>query len=187
MSELRDRLIEIEPLGAERNQKLEQEIRAMLEPKMSRWMKVYWGASAAGSLIFAVCAVPMLFFVPMTTNARLIWGIFGVLNALVGAFLLWRIWKGSMNIGQQFAGGKASFGVAMLISVLLLINTVAQPTLENLAWDIFGVTFLVLTATIAITNQVVAAQNYSREQTLKLEYRLAELMEKLTQGGQGGK
>src|SRR5689334_2450760 len=116
MSELRDRLIEFEPLGAERYQKLEQEIRAMLEPKMSRWEKVYWGASAAGSLMFAVSAAPLVLFVPMTTNARMLWGIFGVLNALVGAFLLWRIWKGSMNIGQQFAGSKASFAVAMLIS-----------------------------------------------------------------------
>jgi hypothetical protein len=187
MSELRDRLIEVEPLGAERNQKLEQEIRAMLEPKMSRWQRVYWGASAAGGLMFAVCAVPMVLFVPMSTSARMIWGIGGVLNALVAVFLLWRIWKGSMNLEQQFAGGKASFGVAMLITNLLLINTIAQPTLENLAWYMFGITLLVLTATIAVTNQVVAAQNYSREQTLKLEYRLAELVEKLAQGGQGGK
>jgi len=183
MSELRNRLIEVEPLSAERTHKLEQEIRAMLEPKMSRWQKLYWGFCAVGSLMFAIGAVPMVFFVPMAANARMLWGIYGVLNAVVAAFLLWRLWKGSMNLGQQFAASGASLAVAMLIAVLLLIYAIANPTLENLAWGMMGIPGLVLAATIAVHNQVVAAQLSSREQTLKLEYRLAELMEKLGQRG----
>jgi hypothetical protein len=185
MSELRNRLFEVEPLRAERNQKLKQEIRAMLEPKMSRWEKMYWGFSAVGSLVFAISALPMVFLAPVSPTMRMTWGILGVLNAAVAAFLIWRIWKGSMNLGQQFAAGKASVGIAMLITVLLLINAIAYPTLENLAWGMVGITGLVLAASIAVHNQVLASELNSREQTLKLEYRLAELAEKLAQAGQG--
>jgi hypothetical protein len=181
MSELRKQLIEIEPLSVQRNEKLDQEIRAMLEPKMSRWEKVYWGASAAGSLFFVICAIPIVFFAPVTAKMRMIWGFFGVVNALAAVFLLWRIGKGSMNLKQQFKAGKASVGVAMLITVLLLINAIGNPTLENLAWGLFGVTGLVLAASIAVHNQVLSAELNSREQSLKLEYRLADLAEKLGQ------
>jgi peptidoglycan/LPS O-acetylase OafA/YrhL len=181
MSEFRNRLMDIEPLSAERNAKLKQEIQAMFEQKMSRWEKVYWGASAAGSLVFAVCAIPIVFFAPVTTNVRMIWGVFGVINALVAAFLLWRIRNGSMNLPQQFAAGKASVGVTMLITTLLLINATAHPTLENLVWSLFGVTWVVAAAAIAVHNRVMAAELNSREQVLKLEYRLAELAEKLGQ------
>ena len=181
MSELRNRLIEFEPLSAERNQKLEQEIRTMFEPKMSSWEKAYWGFGAAGSLMFAVCAVPMVFVAPVTTNVRVIWGIWGVINAVVAVFLIWRITKGSMNLGQQFAAGKASTGVAMLIAVLLLMNAIAYPTLENLAWGLVGVIGLVLAASIAVHNQVLLAELNGKEQALTLEYRLAEVLEKLGQ------
>jgi hypothetical protein len=181
MSELRNRLVEIEPLSAERNEKLQREIQAMFEPKMSRWDKMYWGASAAGSLLFAVVAIPMVFVAPVSPVERKLWAIFGVLNAIVGVFLVWRVWKGSMHFGQQFAGSKWAPGVAMLIAVLLLINAVNNPTIENVAWELFGVMFLVLTLSIAVLNQVLSAELNSREQALKLEYRLAELAEKIGQ------
>src|SRR6476661_6672205 len=106
MSELRNRLVEIEPLSAERNEKLQREIQAMFEPKMSRWDKMYWEASAAGSLLFAVVAIPMVFVAPVSPVERKLWAIFGVLNAMVGVFLVWRVWKGSMHFGQQVAGSK---------------------------------------------------------------------------------
>jgi len=183
MSELRDRLFEVEPLCAERNEKLQREIQAMFEQKMSRWEKVYWGASAAGSLVFTISAIPIVFLAPVAPGVRMVWAIFGVLNAVVGAFLVWRLWKGSMHLGQQFAGGKAGVGVAMLVTVLLLMNVINNPTVENLAWGLIGVASLVLAASIAVHNQVLSAELNGREQALKLEYRLAELAEKLVGRG----
>ena len=46
----------------------------------------------------------------------------------------------------------------------------------NPAWGLFGVTWLVLAAAIAVLNRVMAAEIDSREHSLRLEYRLAELM-----------
>src|SRR5436190_19552186 len=102
MSELRSRLIEVEPLSVERNEKLQQEIRAMFEQKMSRWEKVYWAAGATGSLVFAISAIPIVFFAPAEPAQRTVWAILGVLNAVVAAFLFRCLWKGSMNLGVQF-------------------------------------------------------------------------------------
>jgi len=180
MSELRNRLMEVEPLSVERNEKLKQEIQAMFERKMSRWEKMYWAAGAAGSLMCAISAIPFVLFAPAAPGVRTVWAILGVLNAIVAAFLVWRLWKGSMNVGQQFAAGKYAVGVAMLIAVLLLMNAIANPALDSLAWALFGVICLVLAASIAVLNQVMAAELSSREQTLKLEYRLADLFERLS-------
>lgn len=184
MSDLRNKLLEIEPLDAlplssERNEKLQQEIRAMFETKLTSWEKWYYGASAAGSAVFAAAALVLVCFAPVPPAERMIWGTFGVINALVAAFILRRMWKGSMNLREQFALGKAAVGVTLGIAILILMNALWHPTLENLAWGLFGVTALVLAATIAIHNRVMAAELDSREHTLKLEYRLAELLDKL--------
>src|SRR5215203_2283202 len=108
MSELRNKLLDVEPLSVERNEKLEQEIRAMFETKMSTWEKWYYGASAAGSMIFATVAIAVVGFAPVAPTEWMIYGVFGVINALVAAFVFWRMRKGSMNLREQFALGKAS-------------------------------------------------------------------------------
>jgi len=179
MNKLRERLLEIEPLSASRNEKLQQEIQAMFEPKMSRWEMWYWGASLAGSVVGAVSGVFIACFVPAEASVRTIWGVFGVINAMMAVFVLRGMRKGSMNLREQFALGKASVGVTLLIASLILINAIWRPSLENLAWGLFGVTWLVLAAAIAILNRVMAAAIDGREHSLRLEYRLAELMEKL--------
>jgi hypothetical protein len=179
MSELRNKLLEIEPLSIERNEKLQQEIRAMFEPKMSRWERWYWGASLAGSLIGAVSGGIIACFVPAGASVRTIWGVFGLINAFMAVFVLRGMRKGSMNLREQFALGKASVGVTLLIATLILINAIWRPSLENLAWGLFGVTWLVLAAAIAILNRVMEAELNSRERSLQLQYRFAELLEKL--------
>jgi hypothetical protein len=62
---------------------------------------------------------------------------------------------------------------------LILINAIARPSLENLAWGLVGLTSLVLMAMIALHNQVLSTELNTRERSLQLEYRLAELVEKL--------
>jgi hypothetical protein len=116
---------------------------------------------------------------PVTPAVRATWGFFGVCNALVAAFVGRGMMKGSLNLKQQFAFGKISVGVTLFITILILMNAIAYPSLENLAWGLFGVTFLVLAAAIAVHNRVLAAEMNSRENALQLEYRLAELVEKL--------
>jgi hypothetical protein len=179
MSELRKRLLEIEPLSASRNEKLQMEIQAMFEPKLSRWEMLCWGASVAGSVVFAVSAVGVVFFARVDPNVRAIWGIFGVCNVLAAAFVLRGMRKGSLNLREQYALGKASVAVTLLITILILMNAIWHPSLENLAWGLFGVTCLVLAAAIAVHNRVMAAEMNSREHSLQLEYRLADLLEKL--------
>ena len=179
MSDLRSELLEIEPLSVERNEKLQEEIRAMFEPKMSRWEKWYWGASAAGSVVFAVCAVVVVCFAPVAPAERSIWGAVGAFNALVAAFVLWRLRKGSMNLRQQFEIGKWSVGVTLGVTLLILMNAIWHPTLENLAWGLVGITCLLLAAAIAVLNRVLAAELSSREHSLQLEFRLAEVLERL--------
>ena len=181
MSELRQRLIDIEPLSAERNQKLQTEIQAMFEPKLTKWEKIYWGASVAGSTFFALCAAIVVFAPRLDPTTRAIWAALGLGNAAAAAFILRGMRKGSLNLREQFALGKLLPGVAMLIAILILINAIARPSLENLAWGLVGVIGLILAGTITILNQVLSAELNTRERSLQLEYRLAELMETLAE------
>ena len=179
MSEFRKRLIDLEPMNEERNEKLRQEIKTMFEPKLSRFEMVYWGMSVAGSTFFAFCALVIVLFAPVETPVRALWGSLGALNALAAVFILLALRKRSINLRHQFALGKALVGVTLLITILILMNAIARPSLENLAWGLVGLTSLVLMAMIALHNQVLSTELNTRERSLQLEYRLAELVEKL--------
>jgi hypothetical protein len=180
MSEFRQRLIEIEPLSTKRNEDLQKEIQAMFEPKMSAWEKFYWSFGVLGCAMNAVGCIAFAVFAPAELAMKAVWGALGVGNAVAAVFVLRRMRKGSMNLQQQFAAGKAAVGVAMFIAVLILINAINNPSLQNLAWGLCGVIGLVLAAAIAIHNRVLSAELNSREQLLQLQYRLAELAEKLS-------
>ena len=179
MSEFRKRLIDLEPMSEERNQKLREEIKIMFEPKLTRFEMVYWGLSVAGSAFFALCALVIALFAPVEMSVRVLWGSLGALNALAAVFILLALRKRSINLRHQFALGKAAVGVTLLITMLILVNAIARPSLENLAWGLVGLTSLVLIALIAIHNQVLSSELNTRERSLQLEYRLAELIEKL--------
>jgi hypothetical protein len=181
MSELRQRLIDLEPMSEERNQKLRQEIKIMFEPKLSRFEMVYWGLSVAGSTVFALGALIIVLFAPVETPVRVLWGSLGAFNALVAVFIFLGLRNRSINLRHQFALGKAFVGITMLITILLLMNAIAWPSLTNLAWGLVGLTGLVLIAMIALHNQVLSSELNTRERSLQLEYRLAELVEKLSQ------
>lgn len=179
MSEFRKRLIDLEPMSEERNQKLRQDIKIMFEPKLSRWERVYWGMSVAGSTFFALCALVIVLFAPVEVPVRALWSSLGALYALVAVSIFFGLRKCSINLRHQFALGKALVGLTLLIAILILMNAIARPSLENLAWGLVGLTSLVLIAMIALHNQVLSSELNTRERSLQLEYRLAELVEKL--------
>ena len=151
----------------------------MFEPKLSRFEMVYWGMSVAGSTLFAFCALLIALFAPVETPVRALWGSLGALNAFGAVFIFLALRKRSIILRHQFALGKAFVGITLLITILILMNAIARPSLENLAWGLVGLTSLVLIAMIALHNQVLSSELNTRERSLQLEYRLAELVEKL--------
>jgi hypothetical protein len=142
---------------------------------------VYWGLSVAGSTTFALCALVIALFAPVEMSVRALWGSLGAVNALAAVFIALALRKRSMNLRHQFALGKAFVGVTMLITMLILINAISRPSLENLAWGLVGLTSFVLIVMIALHNQIVFSELNTRERSLQLEYRLAELIEKLSE------
>jgi NAD/NADP transhydrogenase beta subunit len=179
MSEFRERLLGLEPMSEERNQQLRQEIKIMFEPKLTRFEMVYWGLSVAGSTLFALSALVIALFAPVEMSVRALWGSLGAFNALVAVFIVLALRKRSLNLRHQFALGKALVGVTLLVTMLILVNAIAWPSLVNLAWGLVGLTSLVLIAMIALHNQILSSELNTRERSLQLEYRLAELAEKL--------
>jgi hypothetical protein len=133
----------------------------------------------AGSAFFALCAMIIALFAPVEMPVRALWGSLGALNALVAVFVVLAMRKRSINLRHQFALGKAFVGITLLITILILMNAIAWPSLQNLAWGLVGLTSLVLIAMIALHNQVLSTELNTRERSLQLEYRLAELIEKL--------
>jgi hypothetical protein len=177
--ELRDKLVNLEPLHAARQTQFQHEVEAMFDPKMSVRERWYWIASVTGSVLFVVMAIWQVLFVPMAMVPKLIWLVFGILNVGMIVFVARSLGRGSMNVRHQFALGKISVGVTLLIVLSVIANAVAHPSSENLAWALFAVTWLILATSILVHNRIIASDLNHKEQSLRLEYRLAELAERL--------
>lgn len=153
----------------------------MFEPKLTRFEMVYWGLSVAGSAFFALGALIIVLFAPVEPQVRMLWGALGAINGAAAVFIVLALRKRSINLRHQFAIGKALVGVTLLVTMLILVNAIARPSLENLAWGLVGLTVLVLIAMIALHNQILSSELNTRERSLQLECRLADLIEKLSE------
>ncbi|HEX8522742.1 MAG TPA: hypothetical protein VF669_10835 [Tepidisphaeraceae bacterium] len=177
--DLREKLVNLEPLGAAREAKLVKELEAMVEPQLSAREKWYWWASVAGSSAFVVMAALQLLLLKLDPLQKMIWSVFGIANVGMIVFLVRNLKRGRINVRHQFALGKVSVGVTLIIVMAVMAHAIARPSMESLAWALFAITWLMLSIGIALLNRVVAAEMNQKEQALRLEYRLAELSEKL--------
>ena len=178
MSDLRERLIEIEPLSIRRQEQFEKEVQAMFEQKLNKPQKAYWTASVIGSAIFIASATIGAVFAPTSTQ-RLIWGLSGLAYLFAFIFEMRVISRGSVNFRSQMALSKALPGIVLLVVMALIVNGVAYPSIENLVWMLGGIAWLIMVVAINLYNRIMLAEINQKEQSLKLEYRLAELSEKL--------
>ncbi len=179
MNEFRETLLALEPLSDQRRERLELEVKAMAEHKLSGLEWWYQLAGVVGAVVFVVIAALMQITPKVDRTDKMIWALGGVVSAASLFISIPALMKRSQNIRRLTSLSKAGPAAALGIVIVLLMNVIAQPTITNLAWLMAGVIWLMLATGIVLYNRIVTAELDGKEQSLRLEYRLAELMEKM--------
>ena len=183
--DFRDRLLRCEsPTGEERKEYVEQ-VRAMSERRLGgagRGVYLFWTLfSLSLAAVFTWAAVISYGQLPMWGTVIFVVGVvfglgFGGLAAYIAA-------TGRVQIKSQ---PSAMAGMAWGLTVLVAtISLVAAPTLPDpmvgIRMMLFSTVFLVMAAVGLLGSRTEQAELRTREKLLEIEYRLAELAEKLQQ------
>jgi hypothetical protein len=173
------RLLDVEPISVAHRQRLEQEIHNMFEQKLSRGWRVYWTISLVAAAGFAALGAAVLFRGDADGFIRGVWWVYILANLgfvlLAGHILR----SGKLNVRRFQNWAKLSPALTLAIVVLLFIRAVGRPTTEAVLWVLFGVVCLLLALSITVYNRIVTAEMSQREQVLRLELRLMELLERV--------
>jgi predicted membrane channel-forming protein YqfA (hemolysin III family) len=179
----RDKLLDIEKTTDSYKEKYEKEVQAMVEKKLTganKWFHVGGLIMGLGFLIlFATIAVIMPKEFPFWGRTMFILG--AVFGAVFAAFEGWILKKGTIDLRKdEMASAGLSWGVVVIAATIVLVNS------GKLADPIKGVHMLVgilvfeVMAAVGLLKAIIQRSELNnREKLLEIEYRIAELAEKI--------
>jgi hypothetical protein len=177
---LREGLLEMEPLDAERQRRFRQEAAEILEPRLPRAYRWYYVGGFIGCVVGAAGSA-----LAVASNAEHRWMEAGILAVwLLGAGWMGHIVKRGAEPLRAMQGlSKALAGLGMVGAALLIGRGLNEPTTVNVIWGLMGLLLFGVTWGINLWNRVILAERTTREQVLRVEYRVAELAERVGQRG----
>jgi Na+/proline symporter len=177
---LRDQLCELETHNPLLRERYTQEIRAMLERKLTWRWKLFLAAVVFASLAIAAYLVSLALLhdeLPLLARAGLVGGaVFGVAWAFLGGRALRR---GTWELRTQPAAmAGLAWGLAVLLETCFLVLAPQFPDHFQATVALFsGLVILVGAGVMMITVCIQQAELRTQERLLRLEYRIAELSE----------
>jgi len=173
---LRESLCSVEPISPDRQQRLRDEIARTVDVPLSGGKRMYYILLMAGLAIGVPGAV---YGIGFDAEHRWVWAL-----SLGGATLyiawIWHILRrGSepLRIMRHISKSFASIGA--MFAFFLIFHGLENPSLVGLFWALLGLLICLLMSFINLWNRVIAAERMTREQILRVEYRLADLSSKL--------
>jgi len=179
---IRTRLLELEHRTPEFEERFIGEMKAMTEQKLTMSQKLQWLVSIA----FSVGMIVMFGYKALAPDRPLMIRM-GYIEALIFAavFLVLGIMtlsKGSFNIYRQEKTIQLAVLMFILLTVinLMILGGNHSDKIQGLQMMIYGAFFFMVFGIPAIiTMRISRTESTLREQTLKLELRVAELAEKI--------
>jgi hypothetical protein len=179
-NDFRERLIRCESMTPAYRQKYEEEMRAMLEKKLTGVRRWVWGLSAVMGVAFAVLFGTVAIVLPaeFPWEGRLGFAagaLFGIGWAVLGIRVFRR---GSIDL--KFDTGAAAgmaWGLPVVLVTLFMVS--APEDIIGLRMILCGLVFLVMGAAFLIRHVIELSELKTREKLLEIEYRLAELAERI--------
>ena len=184
-----EQLIQCEPHSPEYKKKYEQEKRVMFEKRLEgvqRGVYVFWAVFCLslgvlfgvvafvnydelpilGTLVFAAGSVSGLAFATMFASI-----------AITGRFSL-------RKHAPAMAGGAWAFAVILMTLCLVTAPSFSDPAVGN-RMLLSGLAFVVMLAVFFLASHTEQSELNVKERLLEIEYRLAELTEKVDPSGKG--
>lgn len=179
--DLRSRLLAMEPLQPDDLDRVTQEIKAMFEPKLTRISRTWWIVGLLAAVVFAAWGSLIVFLATFDVFLRVVWIIYTLANVAFIAFAAHVLITGTLNLRRLFFFLKISPAGALLVAICLFARAAVQPSLESLLWAGFGVFCLGVAMAWALHNRINLSDLSTREHLLRLEYRVLEMADRLSQ------
>ena len=180
--ELRARLLGEEPVSPARREQLQQEVCNVFEQKLTRGWRVYWAAGLVAAVAFAAFGGAVLIYGRMDGFLRGVWWLYTLANAGFVFLAAYILRAGRIDLRRFMQWAKLSPALTLLIVLLLFARAAAAPSLESVLWVLFGLICLLVALAVTILNRVGTAELSQREQVLRLELRVLELLERGQKG-----
>ncbi len=180
------KLAGMEHTTAALKEKFDREIRAMAEQKLTKARMAAWVASGILGLgflaVFGTVAVIAPAEFPLL--GRLAFGVGAAFGLAWAAFCLSVIRRGSFDRRKlSVTVGGIGWGAAVIMTTLMLLLSAQHPDkIVGTRIVVVCLVFLVMAAVFMILARVEMAELNTREKLLEIEYRLAELSEKIGGG-----
>jgi len=184
-----EQLIQCESYSPEYKKKYEQEKRAMFEKRLGgvqRGAYVFWTVFCLSlGVLFGVVAVMTYGRLPILGTLGFAAGsVFGLAFA---AMYAWIAITGRLLLRKHppaMAGGAWAFTVIVMTLSLVTAPGLSEPAVGN-RMLLAGLAFLVMAAVFLLVSRTEQSELNVKEKLLEIEYRLAELAEKVDSSGKG--
>lgn len=179
---LGDRLCELEPVHPDRRAKYEQAVKEMFERKLPALAKLFVGVVGLGSIGIAILLAGNMITHPRAPVLAHVGLAGGVLFALAWTALCgWTLYRGTWYFKvQPTAIAVLCWILAVFMETLFLVLAPAAP--DPYLWTVAlfaGLVILVGAGVQFIITCLQQAALNTRESLLRMEYRLAELAERV--------
>ena len=190
-SDFRSSLLSMEPLDPQRQQRFDSQVRDLVDRRIRGVMWVYWFLCLLGAG-FSTWFFGRGFVLYLTTvpNEHQLsqWPVFFKFGAFVCFFcsalatgaVLYFLIRRRVDGRVQLTLGKLMPVGAFLLLIASFLYTCADPGQPGATWfGVYALAAFVFTFSINLWHRVVAADYHAQERALRIEYRLAELAERM--------
>ena len=175
-AELRAHLLSAEPADAGRMEKLRMEADSMYIKKLTRAGRAWWWISLVAAVVFAVYgAVALAHLSQADVPLQAIWWLYTVSNVAMIGLAVFVLKRNALDFRHMAAAGKISPAASLIVSVLLLVRTISEPSIPALAWAIFGIVWLV-TLMAQIGRRGLIAENRRRLACLSMFWHFLDVV-----------
>lgn len=179
----RDKLLDMEKPNTRHKEKYEKEILKMVEKKLTGLNRFAHIVGLIMGLGFAVLFGTLAVTVPkgFPLWGRFIWALGAVFGLLIVAVESWILKKGTINLKKDnMAIAGLSWSFVVILGAITLVHSGEFPDpITGVRALVSILFFLVMAAVFMIRAFVERSELNTREKLLEIEYRLAELAEKL--------
>ncbi|MHC4155421.1 MAG: hypothetical protein ACYST6_10940 [Planctomycetota bacterium] len=180
---LRDKLVDMEKPNANYREEYEKEVRAMFEKKLTGLTRTWAIVGLIMGLGFFILFGSLAVIVPREFPlwGRFIWALGAVFGLGFAGLETWVLKKGAVNLktdNMAMAGLGWAF-VVIVASTILVFSARFPDPMKGVRALIAVLIFLVLAAVGLLKAFIQRSEVNTREKLLEIEYRIAELAEKV--------
>lgn len=188
---LREELVELETMSPHLREKYKQEVKAMIERKLTAWQRALHIFFALLGVVFMVTfgRPALLSGEELPWTARIVFGLGTVAGLILTIVCVVILRRGRFHIVRD-SNIHAFLPYSIVLVAMVIVLPWAQRTDDQLAGIqvVLGMlVFFVMAVMFMIVNRVNQAEWKLREQLLRIELELAELAEKLGREDEGSR